>query len=150
MPETAIGKTTPSAAGPPPWLRRRPISAAATLCVLGLGLASRRWGEMLPEFAATYLPDTLWGAMVYLGIGFLRPAWSIRANAVAAGAFAMLVETSQLFRDPWLKALRRTTLGGLVLGHGFSWSDLVCYAVGIACCVFIEYRLPGRVPPGGP
>lgn len=143
-----IAKGNPAESGPP--YRRRSISAAATLGVLGLGLASRRWGELLPDFAATYLPDALWGAMIYLGIGFLRPRGSIRGVALAAGLFALLIETSQLSRDPRLKALRRTTLGGLVLGHGFSWSDLVCYAVGIGCCAFAEYRLLRSVPAGEP
>lgn len=45
---------------------------------------------------------------------------------------AFAVEVSQLYHAPWIDGIRSTTLGGLVLGFGFLWSDLVCYLVGIA------------------
>jgi Protein of unknown function (DUF2809) len=48
-------------------------------------------------------------------------------------------EVSQLWHTPWLDAIRHTTVGRLMLGLGFLWSDLVCYAVGtiIAFCLTI-------------
>ena len=58
--------------------------------------------------------------------------------------FALVIETSQLFHTPWLDALRANRFAALVLGQGFLWSDLLCYAVGIALGVVME-RLARRV-----
>ena len=54
-------------------------------------------------------------------------------------ALAILVETSQLYHATWIDSIRQTTLGGLVLGFGFLWTDLACYAVGIAIAAVIEW-----------
>jgi len=39
---------------------------------------------------------------------------------------------SQLYQPPWIHRLRDTTLGALTLGFGFKWTDLLCYAAGVA------------------
>ncbi|MFM8818855.1 MAG: DUF2809 domain-containing protein, partial [Phycisphaerales bacterium] len=38
----------------------------------------------------------------------------------------------QLHHAPWIDGIRATRLGALVLGSGFLWSDIACYAVGVA------------------
>ena len=38
---------------------------------------------------------------------------------------------SQLYHAEWIDNIRATTLGGLVLGYGFLWSDLVAYTIGV-------------------
>ena len=45
---------------------------------------------------------------------------------------------------PWLDALRATTLGALVLGQGFLWSDIVCYAVGVMLAAILDAVLAAR------
>ncbi|MCA9130161.1 MAG: DUF2809 domain-containing protein, partial [Planctomycetales bacterium] len=54
---------------------------------------------------------------------------------------AFLVEFSQLYHASWIDSIRRTTLGGLVLGFGFLWSDLVCYGIGITLGVVAEWTI---------
>ncbi len=54
-------------------------------------------------------------------------------------ALAFLVEISQLYHAPWIDSIRQTTLGGLVLGFGFLWTDLVCYSVGIGTGALTEW-----------
>ncbi|WP_373330910.1 ribosomal maturation YjgA family protein [Salmonirosea aquatica] len=49
------------------------------------------------------------------------------------------IELSQLYQADWINTLRSTRLGGLVLGFGFLWSDLVCYFVGTLLGVGLEY-----------
>ena len=49
-----------------------------------------------------------------------------------------------MVQAPWLDALRATLFGRLVLGQGFLWSDLVCYAAGIAIGVVAELALRVR------
>lgn len=95
-----------------------------------LGLGSRSGWEPLPSFVATYAGDTLWTMMVYASVILLWPRLSIaRALGLALG-FSFLIELSQLYRAPWIDAVRANRLAALVLGHGFLASDLACYTVG--------------------
>ncbi len=57
---------------------------------------------------------------------------------IGALSFAYLIEVSQLYQANWIVAIRNTTLGSLVLGHGFLWSDLVCYTVGIGLAFLLD------------
>lgn len=101
------------------------------LAVLGLGLASRRFGSSLPGFVAAYAGDTLWALLVFLIVGLVAPQLRLIQRASIALGFAWAVEISQLYHAPWIDAVRHTRPGGLVLGFGFLWSDVVCYSVGV-------------------
>ena len=113
---------------------------AATLVVIA-GLASLRYRGQLPAFLAEYAGDTLWALMLFLLVSTLlagRPIWT---RAAISLALAFLVEISQLYHAPWIDSIRQTTLGGLVLGFGFLWTDLVCYSVGIATGSLTEWGI---------
>lgn len=112
--------------------RRSAIYLICAAAVVPLGLASRRFGEHLPPFVADYAGDTLWALLVFLGISALATGARLLHRSGAALFVSFAVEFSQLYHAPWINGIRDTTLGGLVLGFGFLWSDLVCYAVGIA------------------
>lgn len=119
-------------------IRIRFLYIIAAVVVVLAGLASRRYREHLPAFLAEYAGDTLWALMLFLLVSALlagRPLWL--RSAIALG-LALLVEISQLYHAPWIDSIRQTTLGGLVLGFGFLWSDLVCYSAGIAFGVVAE------------
>ncbi len=121
---------------------RHPMGSLILLALAGaLGVGSRRFAGHLPYLLATFAGDTLWALALFLFLGLVLP-WVATAR-VAAVAFALstLVELSQLYHAPWIDAIRQTTLGGLILGFGFLWSDLVCYAVGIALGVMLEQGL---------
>jgi Protein of unknown function (DUF2809) len=107
--------------------------------VIILGLASRSYGEKLPTWLAAYSGDILWGLMVYLIIGFLLPRQKIGYIAFIAFIFSALIEISQLYHASWIDMIRSNRLGGLLLGYGFLWSDIVCYAFGITVGVAIEF-----------
>ena len=102
------------------------------------GLASRHYPGVLPTWVESYLGDSLWALMVFLMAGFLLNGKSTRWIALAALVFSYCIEISQLYHAPWIDAVRDNKLGGLVLGFGFLWSDLVCYAVGIGFGVVME------------
>ena len=106
------------------------ITIAAGL-VLVLGLLSRSPQLVLPAFMRAYAGDTLWALLVYLLIRWLRPAQPLYRSALAAGLVALGIEISQLYHAPWIDTLRHTRIGGLVLGFGFLWRDLLSYACGI-------------------
>jgi hypothetical protein len=105
---------------------------------IALGLATRRFRRALPATVGLYGGDVLWATMVYLLAAAIWPRASVRRLAVRAAAFALAIEVGQLYHAPWIDAVRDTRLGGLVLGFGFLWSDLACYAVGIALAVLID------------
>ena len=102
------------------------------------GLASRHYPGVLPTCVESYLGDSLWALMVFLMAGFFFNGKSTRWIALAALVFSYCIEISQLYHAPWIDAVRANILGGLVLGFGFLWSDLVCYTVGIGFGVVME------------
>jgi len=71
-------------------------------------------------------------------MGFLFKARTTFWVAVIALVFSYLIEFSQLYQATWINSLRANRIGGLVLGYGFLWSDLLCYTVGIAFGIMIE------------
>ena len=111
------------------------------IAVLFSGLASRRFRSVLPTFLAEYAGDTLWALMLFLLVSTLLAGRPIRKRAAISLAFALLVEISQLYHAPWIDSIRQTTLGGLVLGFGFLWTDLVCYSIGIAIGAHTEWGI---------
>ena len=120
----------------------------AGIClVIAAGMASRRYAWALPEFIARYAGDTLWAVMVFGLIGLVAPKWSTARVAVAALLVSYVVEASQLYHAPWIDSIRDTRFGGLLLGYGFLWSDIICYTVGVALALGLE-RLAGRVRRG--
>ena len=118
--------------------RNRLIYLSFIFIVTGLGLASRRYPEILPKFIAAYAGDTLWALLVFLLIGFIFPTLNLVKVAVIAVIFSFAIELSQLYQAPWINDIRQNNLAALVLGRGFLWSDLVCYSVGIATGVVAE------------
>jgi hypothetical protein len=108
---------------------------------VALGLATRRFRRSLPAAVGLYAGDVLWAMMVYLLAAAIWRRASIRRLAIGAATFALAIEVGQLYHAPWIDAVRGTRLGGLVLGFGFLWSDLACYAVGIALAVALDWRI---------
>jgi len=119
-------------------LRRRDVSLGLSLLTVALGLGSRRFGDHLPTFIATYAGDALWAALVFWLLSMVRPRARTIMLFAASVAIAFLVEISQLYQAEWLDAIRRTTPGALVLGQGFLWSDLVSYLVGAGVAAVID------------
>jgi Protein of unknown function (DUF2809) len=119
--------------------------ALASLTI-GAGLASRRYPAFLPAFIARYAGDTLWAAMVFwvLALGWRRAR--TRELAAIAIAIAFAVECSQLYHAAWIDSIRRTGIGALILGSGFLWSDLICYAVGVGIAAPLDALIASRDP----
>jgi hypothetical protein len=137
-----VGHSLKLSTGP---CRHRLPRLALIACVIALGLGSRRFGHSLTGFAAAYAGDTLWSLVAFLGIGLILPRFSTWRVAALAMSFSVMIEVSQLYHAPWIDSIRGTTLGALVLGHGFLWSDLACYAVGVGLGVLVEGVWPSRL-----
>jgi len=102
-----------------------------------LALATRRHPDWFPRLVVTYGGDMIWSGMFLI---FLRvfcskiPVWKLTLLNYTLG---VLAELSQLNQSGLMVAIRSTSLGRLLFGVGFLWSDLVCYAVGtfLAWCL---------------
>jgi len=118
--------------------RNRLKYALLIILVIIVGLASRKLKPILPAFINANAGDTLWALMVFLIFCFLYKKSSTIKNAVKAILFSYAIEISQLYHAPWIDNIRTTTLGGLVLGFTFSFSDIVCYSIGIFIGFLVE------------
>ena len=114
------------------------LYSASALLVLALGWCARGHASALPTVIGTYAPDTLWALQGFLLVAAVKPHMTIWRTALMTLPVAYAIEFSQLYQVPWINSIRATRLGGLVLGHGFLWSDLVCYAAGIAIGVLLD------------
>ncbi|WP_329765664.1 DUF2809 domain-containing protein [Bacillus nitratireducens] len=121
--------------------RNRLLYALFTIVVIILGLSSRKFAFALPDLLNEYLGDALWALMIFTGFGFLFPKIETRKLAFISLIFCYGIEISQLYHAEWIDSIRATTLGGLVLGYGFLWSDLVAYTIGVGVGLFCEYIL---------
>lgn len=111
--------------------RNRLLYAMFTILVIILGLSSRKFAFALPALLNDYLGDALWALMIFIGFGFLFPKIEMKKLAFVSLMFCYGIEVSQLYHAEWIDSIRATTLGGLVLGYGFLWSDLVAYTIGV-------------------
>ena len=109
---------------------------------IGLGLVSR--SRFIPQAIYPYLGDMLYALMIYFIVGFLwREASSFKVAALCV-LVCFSIELSQLYQAEWINGIRSTRLGGLVLGFGFLWSDLLCYSIGTLVGVGLEHVFQKR------
>jgi len=118
----------------------RSIHLALLVPTVALGLLSRTSvAAKTWPFFAEYGGDTLWAAALFFLIGLaVGPRLPLPQRAVLAVLLSFVVECSQLYHAPWIDALRATLPGKLILGQGFLWSDLLCYACGVLLALTVE------------
>jgi hypothetical protein len=118
--------------------RNRIVYLLSVATVILLGLSSRKYAGYLPEYINTYLGDALWAVMIYLFTAVLLNDRKPSQIAFVSWLFCYLIEISQLYHAPWIDAIRNTRLGGLVLGFGFLWTDIIADTMGIGVILAIE------------
>jgi hypothetical protein len=121
--------------------RNRIIYALLFLLSIGSGLVSRKINFLFPESINLVLGDAIWAMMIFVAVGFVCQKWSIIQVALAALIFCYAIEISQLYHEPWIDGIRSTTIGGLVLGFGFLWTDILAYSIGIFIAALLEYLI---------
>ncbi|WP_421750508.1 DUF2809 domain-containing protein [Croceimicrobium sp.] len=110
-----------------------------SLASIGLGLASRSYKWV--EWGHAYVGDALYAVFIYFGFRFLFPNLSVRPAALVALFFCFAIEFQQMIPWEWLRALRSTTVGHLILGQGFLWSDILAYSFGVFVAQFLDHKL---------
>lgn len=118
--------------------RNRITYFSLIILTVAFGLASRKMADQLPKLVNLYLGDALWALMIFLIAGFLFTKSSTLRISLYAATFCYLIEISQLYHASWIDTIRGTTLGALVLGYGFLWSDMLAYSIGVGFGLFLE------------
>jgi len=112
-------------------MRMRLYYFLAVVIVIVLGISSREFANSLPRFVSENFGDGLWACMVYLGVRavFIRKSlpWALWFSFL----FCFGIEFSQLYQAEWIREIRSSLIGSLILGKGFLLIDLVRYTVGI-------------------
>ncbi|WP_438493794.1 DUF2809 domain-containing protein [Paenibacillus sp. IHBB 3054] len=103
----------------------------AMLLMMVLGFGSRAFADQLPLFISRHFGDALWAAMIYFAFRVLLTRQQRWISVVLSFGFSFGIEFSQLYQEIWINELRATLLGGLILGKGFLWIDLIRYSAGI-------------------
>lgn len=119
-------------------MKKRVIYFIISIAVMVMGLLSRRFMFIFPNSIAPFVGDALWAMMIYFGFRFLFPNLQFAKIFTIALIFCFFIEISQLYQADWINTIRKTTLGGLVLGYGFLWEDLISYFIGIVLGVMID------------
>ncbi|MEK5029212.1 ribosomal maturation YjgA family protein [Paenibacillus sp. FSL M7-1046] len=112
-------------------MREKFAYSIAMLLMMVLGFGSRAFADQLPLFISRHFGDALWAAMIYFAFRVLLTRQQRWISVVLSFGFSFGIEFSQLYQEIWINELRATLLGGLILGKGFLWIDLIRYSAGI-------------------
>lgn len=118
--------------------KNRMVYLLMVFIVMNLGLLSRKFTNYIPDIINLFLGDSFWSLMIYFMVRVLFKNSSIKKVALISIIVCFSIEFSQLYHAEWIDSIRRTTLGGLVLGYGFLWSDLIAYLLGIICGIIVD------------
>ncbi|MCD6588192.1 MAG: DUF2809 domain-containing protein [Candidatus Fermentibacteraceae bacterium] len=111
------------------------------LFVVGAGLFTRSsHGSVLPVFIQQYAGDTLWALALYTFLAFVSPGAAAEELLLLSVFISFAVEFSQLYQADWINSIRSVKIGGLILGFGFRWSDLLCYTTGVLVGFAVDFR----------
>lgn len=133
-----IGLTYKNRTITPNYRYKRIAYLIAIIITIFLGLASRKYSNLLPAFGSENAGDVLWAMMVYFGFRFSLVHKSFLTSMCLSFLFSFGIEFSQLYQEDWINQIRGTTLGALILGHGFLTVDLIRYTAGIVIATFFD------------
>ena len=117
--------------------RNSKIYIPIVLFIIAIGIPSRLYSQHFPNWYVTYAGDFLWSMLVYFLFANIFQL-STKIAFLSSLVFAYTIEVSQLFHPAWLESIRSIKVFALILGHGFLWSDILAYTLGITLSVVID------------
>jgi hypothetical protein len=111
-----------------------------------LAIATRTHSQWFYPLMATYGGDIIWAGMFLFFLRIFFDTISLWKLALFNYALGVTDEVLQLYQAPWIQAIRHTRVGGLLLGFGFLWSDLLCYAIGTFIAFVVILLLEKQIP----
>ena len=105
---------------------------AALLVVTALGFTAKRYPGPGRWWVNNWGPASVAYELFFMLLAFLVVPRRRAITPIAIGVCTAtcVLEFLQLWKPPWLQAIRSTFLGAALLGNVFSWWDLPAYAVG--------------------
>ncbi len=119
-------------------MKKRLFYLGLTIFTLFFALFIRNSWSKLPYCINFWIGVFLWAMMLYWACRFVFLHVNRSIMTVLLIIFCWTIETSQMFHTVWLDAFRNTTFGGLLLGHGFLWSDILAYTAGAVAGYLID------------
>lgn len=111
-------------------MKRAAIYIAAVFVCILIGLSSR-YTSIYPKILQVHLGDAVWASMIYFGCKLILTNDKKLPAILYPLLFCCFIEFSQTYQANWIVNIRSTLIGGLILGKGFLWIDLVRYTIGI-------------------
>jgi hypothetical protein len=118
-------------------LLRRVVYFILFAFFIWLALATRNHANWFNSLVQEYGGDVAWSAAFLFLVRAIFIYHSVYILAIICYVLGVLDECSQLLQYKWIVAARQTYIGRLMLGVGFLWSDLVCYAIGVLLALII-------------
>lgn len=112
------------------WLRKIIYLLLFVFCTW-LAIATRTHAHWFHPLVVKYGGDVIWAGMFLFFMRIFFSKMKLWKLALLCYALGVADELLQLYHAPWIEAIRQTRIGGLILGFGFLWSDIICYATGI-------------------
>ena len=123
--------------------RNRILYAILIIATIGLGLVSR--ADFIPKLIYPFFGDILYSLMIFFIIGFIFTDLSSLKIVLISVGICYIIELSQFYEANWIVEIRNNKLGGLLLGYGFLWSDLISYLVGGVLGLSIDFFILKRL-----
>lgn len=114
-------------------MKKRILYIITTVIIIILGLLSREI-KGIPLF----MGDIFWAMMVFFILSIIFYNKNSSFLFILSVIITYIIEVTQLYHRPWIDNFRRTSIGHILLGQGFLWSDLAAYLVGIIIGYFIK------------
>jgi hypothetical protein len=119
-------------------MKKRLFYLGLTIFTIIFALFIRNSWSSLPYFINFWIGDFLWAIMLFWACRFVFLHSNRLLMSTLLIVFCWCIESSQLLHTDWLDAFRNTTFGGLLLGHGFLWSDIIAYTCGVIVGYLID------------
>jgi len=110
--------------------RRKAVYLLLVVVVIAAGILSRKVAGI-----PLIVGDILYAVMMFFVVKFMLVRLSYWKTGLISLLICYLIELSQLYNALWINEIRNTTLGALILGHGFLWSDMAAYTTGTIICI---------------
>ncbi len=124
---------------------KRAAYAVLIALTIPLGLATRSATLPMPGVVRDYGGDLLSATCIFFGVRFSLPRLTLMICTFIGYLACLLIELQQLITWTPLRKLRDETPADILLGHGFLWSDLVCYAVGVGIGAAVGWFVETRI-----
>ena len=116
-----------------------------SIFIIASGLLARKFSAYLPSIINEYLGDALWASLIFFLFSLLFTFFHKKPRRIViffiSLVFCYAIEISQLYHAEWIDSIRANALGGLVLGFGFLWTDIIAYTMGVTMAACFDILL---------